>query len=274
MDRNKIKERLASLKQKGSGKKLDTSDILKLENGDTTVRIVPLKQSPEFPFIETYWHYNMNKKSYLSPHTYGDADPILEFSIDSQEAANGNTEDWKAAKKLEPKLRVFAPVIVRGKESEGVKFWSFGVNLYQELLGYLDDDEYDDIADLEKGTDIVISKKSPEEAGNTYGETSIRLKRKTSPVAPEDMLDEVLEIISNQKEISEIDYFKPATYDELSDALTKLLNVSDAKDDTPSPTQASRVASKGDDSSETVDMTQTDNPETKNKFNDIFKKKG
>ena len=47
--------------------------------------------------------------------------------------ATGNSDDWKLARKMEPKMRTFVPVIVRGKESEGVKFWGFGKQIYQEL---------------------------------------------------------------------------------------------------------------------------------------------
>ena len=45
-------------------------------------------------------------------------------------------------------MRTFAAVIVRGKESEGVKFWGFGKTVYQELLGVIYDPDYGDITDL------------------------------------------------------------------------------------------------------------------------------
>lgn len=271
MDRSKIRERLASLKQKGPVKKVDTSDILKLENGETTVRIVPLKSNPDYPFFETYWHYNLNRRSLLSPHTYGETDPILEFSIDSQDRANGK-EEWKAAKQLEPKLRIYTPVLVRGKESEGVKLWSFGINLYEELLAYMDDEDYGDISDLENGTDITITKKSPEEAGNTYGETTIRMKRNATPVAKKSELDDILEIISNQPDISEMEYFQAATAEELEKELKKFLNTSDSDSDS-APAQVTRTKAEPTETAETVPSTETDNPTVKKKFNDIFNKK-
>ena len=36
-------------------------------------------------------------------------------------------------------MRTFAPVIVRGEESEGVKWWGFGKTVYQELLAIIAD---------------------------------------------------------------------------------------------------------------------------------------
>ena len=48
-------------------------------------------------------------------------------------------EDWNLSKKLTPKLRTFQPVVVRGEEGEGVRFWGFGKMVYEELLSILAD---------------------------------------------------------------------------------------------------------------------------------------
>ena len=77
----------------------------------------------ENPFIELYFHYNINNKTYLSPISFGRPDPIVEFAEKLKRM--GDKEDWKAAKKMEPKLRTFVPVLVRGEEGEGVRFWGF-----------------------------------------------------------------------------------------------------------------------------------------------------
>ena len=55
-----------------------------------------------------------------------------------------------------PKLRVFAPVVVRGEEDKGVRFWEFGKMVYQELLGVMSDEDYGDITDISKGRDINV----------------------------------------------------------------------------------------------------------------------
>ncbi len=46
-------------------------------------------------------------------------------------------ENWRLAKKLDPKNRIFAPVIVRGEESEGVQMWEFGKEIYEAFLQML-----------------------------------------------------------------------------------------------------------------------------------------
>ena len=60
----------------------------------------------------------------------------------------------------EPKLRTFVPVIVRGEEGEGVRFWGFGKTVYQEILGYITDPDYGDITDPTSGRDLTIEYKS------------------------------------------------------------------------------------------------------------------
>ena len=58
------------------------------------------------------------------------------------------------------KLRTFVPVLVRGQEGEGVKFWGFGKTVYQEILGYITDPDYGDITDPTNGRDLTIEYKS------------------------------------------------------------------------------------------------------------------
>ncbi len=41
-------------------------------------------------------------------------------------------------------MRVFAPVIVRGEEDKGVRMWEFGKEIYMQLLGIADDEDYGD----------------------------------------------------------------------------------------------------------------------------------
>lgn len=223
MDLNKIKSKLNTIKSNGSsGAK--SPHLFQVPDGKTTVRIVPLKSNPDWPFFEAYFHYGMNKRTYVSPITYGNADPIMEFAQDAQEAAQ-DKDQWKQAKQLEPKRRVYAPILVRGKESEGVKFWGFSDSIYEAILGLCEDPDYGDITDLEKGTDLVIHKKTPEEVGNKYGETSITPKRNASPVAPDNKINEVVKLIQDQPLLEDIEYFKAADYDTLSEALHKYLNL-------------------------------------------------
>ena len=174
------------------------------------------------PFIELFFHYNLgNNKTYLSPMSFGRPDPVAEFA--DKLKSTGNKDEWIQGKRLEPKMRTFAPVIVRGRESEGVKFWGFGKTVYQELLGVIADPDYGDITDATNGRDIGIERQTPAEAGNQYGKTTVRVKPNQSTITDD---KEVLEnVLKNQSDLTEL-YTEP-TYDELKDALQNYLNPSE-----------------------------------------------
>ena len=51
-------------------------------------------------------------------------------------------------------MRTYAPVVVRGEESQGVKFWGFGKTVYQELF-HNSHPDYGDITDQVSGRDVL-----------------------------------------------------------------------------------------------------------------------
>jgi hypothetical protein len=204
------------------------NNLWKPEPGKQQIRIVPYQYDRNNPFQELYFHYDIGKKNFLSPITNGNPDPVQEFA--EKLKSTGNSDEWKLGKKLEPKLRTYVPIIVRGKESEGVKFWGFGKTVYTELLGFMADPDYGDISDPMNGRDIVVEFMPAE--GNSYAKTTIRIKPNTSPVT--DNKDIAKKITSQQQNLSEI--FKEPTYDELKSALEEWLNPSE---DSSATTQTS-----------------------------------
>ena len=202
-----------------------SDSIFKPANGKSQVRIVPYKFNKDIPFIELYFHYNINNKTYLSPMSFGRPDPIVEFA--EKLKRTGDTDDWKAGKKMEPKLRTFVPVIVRGKESEGVKFWGFGKTVYQDILGYIADPDYGDITDPNTGRDIVLEVMSAEESNASYPTTTIRVKPAVSKLA--DSPETIQQLLDGQKEITEL--YSELSYAELKSVLENWLNPSAAVND-------------------------------------------
>jgi hypothetical protein len=194
--------------------------------GKHQIRLVPYKFNKDIPFIELYFHYNINNKTYLSPISFGRPDPIVEFA--EKLKRTGDTDDWKAGKKMEPKLRTFAPVIVRGKESEGVKFWGFGKTVYQDILGYIADPDYGDITDPMNGRDIVLEIVSAEESNAAYPTTTIRVKPSQSKVV--ETAEGIQSILENQKDITEL--YSELSYNELKGVLENWLNPSAASNGT------------------------------------------
>jgi hypothetical protein len=221
MDISLALKRFSSLQN--NTKKSDS--IFKPANGKSQVRIVPYKFNKDIPFIELYFHYNINNKTYLSPMSFGRPDPIVEFA--EKLKRTGDTDDWKAGKKMEPKLRTFVPVIVRGKESEGVKFWGFGKTVYQDILGYIADPDYGDITDPNTGRDIVLDVMSAEESNASYPTTTIRVKPATSKLA--DTPEQIQQLLEGQREITEL--YQELSYAELKSVLENWLNPSAAVND-------------------------------------------
>ena len=223
IDLSKVRARLNSLQNTSSKQK----NLWKPEPGKTIIRIVPYKFAKDnWPFIELYFHYNIgtsgNKKSYLSPISFGRKDPIMEFSEQLKET--GDKEDWKLGKKLEPKLRTFCPIIIRGKEAEGVKFWGFGKEVYQELLGLINDDDWGDITDGMSGNDITVTFQTAEEAGRQYAKTTIKPKPNKTPMTEDKNTMKL--IFDSQTEVTEL--YKEPTYEDLQGVLENWLKPQDS----------------------------------------------
>ena len=234
MDISLALKRFSSLQT--NTKKSDS--IWKPANGKSQIRLVPYKFNKDNPFIELYFHYNINNKTYLSPISFGRPDPIVEFA--EKLKRTGDTDDWKAGKKMEPKLRTFAPVIVRGKESEGVKFWGFGKTVYQDILGYIADPDYGDITDPHTGRDIVLEVVSAEESNAAYPTTTIRVKPAVSKILDDSQA--VTDLLNAQKEIT--DLYSELSYDELKSVLESWLNPSAAANGTGNPVNEALEAPK------------------------------
>ncbi len=189
--------------------------------GKQQVRIVPYKYDESNPFIELLFHYGINNKTLISPLSFGRPDPIQEFA--DKLKSTGDKEDWKTGKGFEPKLRTYVPVIVRGKENEGVKFWGFGKTVYTDLLGYIADPDYGDIADIENGRDITVEYVTAAEGGTQYPTTNIRVKPAQTPLLPN--LADAQKLIDNQVNIT--DLYTELSYEDLKAELEKWLTPED-----------------------------------------------
>ena len=217
MDINAIKKRLTQLQATNTR----TSNLWKPQPGRSQIRIVPYKYNPDSPFIELFFHYDLGGKSYLSPISFGRPDPIEEFA--QKLKTSGNKEDYRLGKKVEAKMRTFTPVIVRGEENEGVKYWGFGKTVYQELLSIIADPDYGDITDPINGRDVTVEFKTAEETGASFPSTSIRVKPNQTSVTDDTAI--LKKIKETQKDIREI--YNELSYDDLTDILNEWLTPTD-----------------------------------------------
>ena len=145
------------------------------EGEEVTVRILSFKNDDGLPFTERWFYYNIgNNPGLLAPYQFSKPDPIQDLINKLRD--EGTKESYELAKKLYPKPRYYAPVVVRGEEDKGVRIWSFGKTVYQSLLNIMLDEDYGDITDVAEGRDVkVICTKAP---GRMWATTEVRPRGK------------------------------------------------------------------------------------------------
>ena len=223
MDLNQIKNRLERLNNPGGGKKGDfKANFWRPPVGEKSqIRLVPYKHNKSFPFSELYFYFGIGKPRMIALTNFEESDPIMEFA--TQLRKTGEKDNMDLAKKLYPKLRIFAPVVVRGEEDKGVRFWEFGKMVYQELLGVMSDEDYGDITDISKGRDVNVEVIPAKETCKMFNTTTVRVKPNQTALMDDSV--KVASFLENQKDL--VSLFKKYTFDEMKDELQGWLKPSD-----------------------------------------------
>tara|TARA_R110001606_G_scaffold63265_2_gene146725 strand:- start:451 stop:1260 length:810 start_codon:yes stop_codon:yes gene_type:complete len=236
MDLNAIKNRLEQMNKQTSNTGGGKSLFWKPSVGKEVVRVVPNKYNKQFPFTEMMFYYGIGQRVMASPQNWSEKDPIQEFT--KQLRQSGDKDNWRLAKKLDAKTRIFAPVIVRGQESEGVKLWQFGKEVYQDFLNMASDDEIGDYTDIVDGRDIKLTTVGPEVTGTPYNKTSVGPSLKTSALSSDENV--VRSLLENQP--NPLDVFKRFTFDEVKAALQDFLSDGETEVTSPPAPQAAAAA--------------------------------
>ena len=224
MDINVIKQRLNSLQATGTKKeKVDYSKYYwkPKQEGKYQIRIVPSVHNPQNPFQEVFVHYGLSKFPTYALTNWGEKDPIVEFA--KQLRQTNDKENWQLAKKLDPKMRVFAPVVVRGEEDKGVRLWEFGKEIYMQLLGIAEDEDYGDFTDINEGRDFTVDANIGDIGGRQGIKCSIRVKPKTTVLSSDK--SEIKSWLTEQPNVLELQ--KKNSYEDLKDILKRFLNPED-----------------------------------------------
>lgn len=238
LDFDAIKRKLDKL----SGNNTSRNVMWKPEEGqEYKVRLLSFPDNDGQPFKELQFYYNIpGQRGLLAPSQFGKRDPIQELINKLRD--EGTKESYEMAKKLYPKMRVYAPVLVRGEEGEGVRIWSFGKLVYQSLLSLMMDEDYGDITDLKTGTDLKIKcTKSP---GQQWAKTEVLPVRKASPLSGD--ASQTKEWVSSIPDVNDI--FRLKSYDELSNIVNNWLNGEEEAESTGSEWTSSNETSSDTDS--------------------------
>mgnify|MGYP001216478159 CR=1 FL=1 len=213
------------------------------EGSETTVRLLAYPNNDGQPFKELMFYYNIgNNPGLLAPYQFNKPDPIQELITKLRD--EGSKESYELAKKLYPKMRCYAPVIVRGEEDRGVRLWAFGKTVYQTLLNYMLDEDYGDITDPHEGRDVRIScQKNP---GQTWATTDVRPRGKDSPLSEDSSKSK--QWLDNIPDVN--DLFELKTYEDLERIVNVWLN--DDEEEKPETTRGGSSFSKNDDSPDAI----------------------
>mgnify|MGYP003650354164 FL=1 len=229
MNLDEIKKKLESMQKTPStpsGSSYPKIKKFKPSVGKQTIRVVPSKFNKEYPFIEMLFHYSIGSKRVIaSPLNWGEKDPIAEFA--KQLRSTNDKDNWRLAKKFDPKTRIFAPVIVRGEESEGVQMWEFGKEVYEAFLNLAADEEVGDFTNIVDGRDIKLVTVGPDVTGTAYNKTTISPSMKQSSLSSDAAQVELwLEDQTTPKET-----YRPLPFDEIKAALQEHLDPEDGEAD-------------------------------------------
>ena len=228
MDLNKIKSRLDNLNQASKPKQTEKKDYTLVywkpkAEGKYQIRFVPSKINKDNPFQEIFMHYGVGKYPIVALTNWGEDDPIVEFS--KKLRTSSDSENWRLAKQLDPKMRVFAPVIVRGEEDKGVRLFEFSKTIYMELLSIADDEDYGDFTDINQGFDFVVTATKVQDRPG-FG-LSVRPKPKQTPLSED--ASQITTWLENQPILLEERY--KYTYDKLKEELQNFISGGEEKED-------------------------------------------
>ena len=228
MDLNKIKSRLDNLNQASKPKQTEKKDYTLVywkpkAEGKYQIRFVPSKINKDNPFQEIFMHYGVGKYPIVALTNWGEDDPIVEFSKKLRKSSE--SENWRLAKQLDPKMRVFAPVVVRGEEDKGVRLFEFSKTIYMELLSIADDEDYGDFTDVAEGFDFVVNASKVQDRPGFA--LSLRPKPKQTPLSSD--ASQITTWLENQPILLEERY--KYTYDKLKEELQNFISGGEEKED-------------------------------------------
>lgn len=194
-----IKEKLNSLtsvkKAAGtSGEQKAKINWWKPEIGTHEVRFLPIldkegnRHSQPFYEVAYYDNKDLSEKRFVSPSQFGQPDPLKSMAMEL--AKDRSKEAWMVRKKLTPKERYYAPIVVRGEgnEEKGLQLWELSPKLCKDIYTLLVSPDYqdEDLFSTDNGYDFTVTVSPTDKTFNGYVVKEIKLlpRRKSSKLFP------------------------------------------------------------------------------------------
>ena len=231
---SKLNAALNKLESKRSSETDTRDSFITLHEGNTILRLVPYKFDLEMPFNELYFHYDIAKKHFLCPKKYNGSEcPICEFVSTIWEKYNETKDETlkKAATKIGAKRKVFVPVVVRGEEDKGIKFWGISSkDAYKDLIVTVSSalKQGIDVTDPHEGLDLTITISEVTKGFTYLTPTSINPMLKPTPLLKD--RDKIQELLDTCPNLADIPFCKPQPLEDMKASLEKYLNPTEDED--------------------------------------------
>jgi hypothetical protein len=121
------------------------------------IRIVPPLEGKAHQKLDFHWNVG-SSKMIVCPKQFGRPCPVCEH-LDRVDGNPRSTDTQKEqAKKQSARTRYFLPVVLRGKEFEGAKWWGFPKTVLNSIAGFVRNKKYyGDISDVYNGNDLTLT---------------------------------------------------------------------------------------------------------------------
>ena len=201
-----IKQKINTLASNNKSTEKTKITWAKFQVGTYDVRFVPLTDGNgnqlAQPFFEVAYYDNkdLGDKRFVSPSQYGQADPLKEAAMEL--AKDKSREAWLVRKKLTPRERYYAAIVVRGEEEKGLQVWEISPKLCKDIYGILVNPDYaeEDMFSVENGFDFTVTVSATDKTFNNFPVKDIKLlpRRKASKLLPKkDQIEALLKTVPN-----------------------------------------------------------------------------
>jgi hypothetical protein len=177
LDFDKIRQEYARLNGEKQESDSGSGKFLRIQDGETTVRILPGKDDDTLFYAATALHYvpqaEGKSKVYTCNKVHGGRCPLCDAYYAAWKMVDAGEIERDQARKLKPTKTYYYNVYDR--ESGEVKVLRVGIKLHTKVIETIMDDDYGDVTDLESGHDFKIVK-AKDGPWTNYDKSSFRPK--------------------------------------------------------------------------------------------------
>ena len=195
-----IKEKLQALTNSGKkaagsgGEQKAKINWWKPEIGTHEVRFLPIinkdgtRHSQPFYEVAYYDNKELSEKRFVAPSQFGQPDVLKDMAMELSK--DRSKEAWLVRKKLTPKERYYAAILVRGpgNEEKGLQLWELSPKLCKDIYTLIVSPDYvdEDVMSVDKGYDFTVTVSPTDKTFNGYvvKEYSFQPRRKDSKLLP------------------------------------------------------------------------------------------